>query len=41
MRRRSYSGTIVYSFQLGTSPEGIVQAFPLLALEQVSKAIAP
>jgi uncharacterized protein (DUF433 family) len=32
--------SIVYEFWRGTSPEGIVQCFPLLALEQVYGAIA-
>ncbi len=31
--------SIVYLFQQGTSPESIVQAFPLLTLEQVYGAI--
>lgn len=32
--------SIVYAFLNGTSPEGIVQSFPLLTLEQVYGAIA-
>lgn len=32
--------SIVYEFWRGTSPEGIAQCFPLLALEQVYGAIA-
>jgi uncharacterized protein (DUF433 family) len=32
--------SIVYAFRQGLSPEGIVQAFPLLTLEQVYGAIA-
>lgn len=32
--------SIVYAFQKGLSPEGIVQLFPLLTLEQVYGAIA-
>jgi uncharacterized protein (DUF433 family) len=32
--------SIVYAFQKGASPEGIVQSFPLLTLEQVYGAIA-
>lgn len=32
--------SIVYAFQSGLSPENIVQAFPLLTLEQVYGAIA-
>ncbi|NJL56734.1 DUF433 domain-containing protein [bacterium] len=31
--------SIVYAFQKGLSPEGIVQSFPLLTLEQVYGAI--
>ena len=32
--------SIIYAFQKGLSPESIVQAFPLLTLEQVYGAIA-
>ncbi|NJR37610.1 MAG: DUF433 domain-containing protein [Leptolyngbyaceae cyanobacterium CSU_1_4] len=32
--------SIVYGFRQGSSPEGTVQAFPLLTLEQVCGAIA-
>lgn len=32
--------SVVYAFQQGGSPEGIVQSFPLLTLEQVYGAIA-
>lgn len=32
--------SVVYAFQQGVSPEGIVQSFPLLTLEQVYGAIA-
>lgn len=32
--------SIVYVFQIGLSPESIVQSFPLLTLEQVYGAIA-
>lgn len=32
--------SIVYAFQKGSSPESIVQSFPLLTLEQVYGAIA-
>jgi uncharacterized protein (DUF433 family) len=32
--------SIVYAFRQGTSPESIVQSFPLLTLEQVYGAIA-
>ena len=32
--------SIVYAFQQGSSPESIVQSFPLLTLEQVYGAIA-
>jgi uncharacterized protein (DUF433 family) len=32
--------SIVYAFQQGLLPEGIVQSFPLLTLEQVYGAIA-
>lgn len=31
---------MVYAFQKGVSPEGIVQSFPLLTLEQIYGAIA-
>ncbi|MEL6470439.1 MAG: DUF433 domain-containing protein [Cyanobacteria bacterium J06623_4] len=31
--------SVVYAFQQGVSPEGIVQSFPLLTLEQVYGAI--
>ncbi|NEQ19628.1 MAG: DUF433 domain-containing protein [Microcoleus sp. SIO2G3] len=32
--------SVVYAFLNGTSPEGIVQSFPVLTLEQVYGAIA-
>ncbi|MBW4634246.1 MAG: DUF433 domain-containing protein [Iphinoe sp. HA4291-MV1] len=40
MESRVSLDSIVYAFLNGTSPEGIVQSFPVLTLEQVYGAIA-
>ncbi|MFH7024373.1 MAG: DUF433 domain-containing protein [Heteroscytonema crispum UTEX LB 1556] len=40
MESRVSLESVVYAFLNGTSPEGIVQSFPVLTLEQVYGAIA-